>query len=116
HSSAVTSVFFTCITILICNNETVPQNVFVSSYFHLTYFPELQPIDLGFGSIKSRLQSNPILSKALYKKWEIHKRNAYNLKPQFCPSYYKPFGYFVLLQKSENQISSLFSDCVTFLV
>jgi len=89
-------------SVLVCNNATIHRGDRVKELckqarihilFLPPYCPELNPIELGFGAIKSHLRGTQVLSRTLDPRWEIRKAAAHIFTERFCSSIYKHCGY-----------------------
>jgi transposase len=59
------------------------------------YCPELNPIELEFGAIKTSLRSLQVLSRDTNPQWETQKSAADIFTAEFCHSVYEHCGYCV---------------------
>ncbi|OAV98077.1 hypothetical protein PTTG_25792 [Puccinia triticina 1-1 BBBD Race 1] len=91
-------------SVLGCNNATVHQGKRVRDLceaagvwllFLPPYFPELNPIELGFAAIKQNLRASQVLNDAINPEWEIQKVTGKLLTAEFSYKVFRHAGYCV---------------------
>ena len=89
-------------SILVCDNAKIHKgqrvtqlcdNAGVMLIFLPPYCPELNPIDLCFAAIKSRIRKLQALSLTLKPEWELRQTAAQVMTRQLCTSLYRHCGY-----------------------